>query len=187
MVFPELKTLETKRLVLRKLTVEDVPAYYERLGSSTAVTRYMLFEPHQDISESVASIEKALRRYAKGKCYRWCIALQEDNSIMGVIELLRFDEETNTCSFAYMLAEEFWGKGYGTEALKAALGFAFEEMDMGAVITDHMTANPASGAVMRKAGMVFVQTIPNAYVKNGTYYDADQYRITREGWFSSRT
>ena len=187
MRYPDISELLTARLRLRRLTREDIPLYYARLGSSEAVTRYMLFAPHQDISESKASIEKALRRYEEGRCYRWCIARKEDDSLIGVIELLRFDEEAGTCSFAYMLAEEFWGKGYGTEAVTAVLGYAFEKMDMDSVEVDHMTANPASGAVMRKAGMTFVWTIPCAYVKNGEAYDAAQYRMTRAEWFSSKS
>ena len=187
MVFPELRTLETERLILRKLTIEDVPAYYERLGSSEAVTRYMLFQPHQDIAESAASIQKVLLRYEAGRCYRWGIALGTDDSIIGMIELLRFDEESECCSFAYMIAERFWGQGYGTEALKAAFDFAFRQMQIRSIVADHMSENPASGAVMRKAGMSFVQTIPHAYEKNGRQHNAEQYRITQEEWFASNS
>ena len=185
MIFPELTVLKTERLVLRKLTLKDVPAYYERLGSSETVTRYMLFQPHRDISESVASIQKVLQRYEAGKCSRWGIALKEDDSLIGMIELLRFNEETGCCSFAYMLAEAFWGQGYGTETLKAAFDFAFRQMEVHTIIADHMTDNPASGAAMRKAGMFYVNTIPGAYEKGGRRYDAAQYQITKEQWLLS--
>lgn len=184
MLFPEIRQLQTSRLILRKLTAEDIPAYYERLGSSAAVTKYMLWEPHKDISESVASIQKAQRRYEAGRCYRWGIALQSDNSLIGVIELLRFDEEAGSCSFAYMLGEEFWGMGYGTEALRAALDFAFTQMQVEAVIADHFSINSASGAVMRKAGMFPSGILPAKYEKNGILYDAEEYRITRAQWVS---
>lgn len=182
MVFPEMQELETPRLRLRKLTVNDVPLYYERLGSSAAVTKYMLWNPHQDISESVASIQKVLHRYEEGQCYRWGIALRDTNELIGIIDLLRFNEADNTCSFAYMLGEDYWGKGYGTEALKAALHFAFTQLQVDAVIADHMTANPASGAVMRKAGMKFLRIIPKKYEKHGRIIDAAEYRITKEEW-----
>lgn len=184
MLFPEITTVETLRLVLRKLTMEDVPAYYARIGSSEAVTKYMLFSAHKDISESVASIQKALRRYEAGRCYRWGIALKEDNALIGVIELLRFDEETGSCSFAYMLGEDFWGKGYGTEALRAAFAFAFTQMQVREIIADHFACNGASGAVMRKAGMTHRRTLPSKYEKNGILYDAEEYGITREQWAS---
>ncbi len=182
MLFPEIVPVYTQHLVLRKLTMEDVPMYYQRLGSSEAVTRYMLFDPHREISESVASIQKALIRYEAGRCYRWGITLREEDSLIGVIELLRFDEQEESCSFAYMLGEDFWGKGYGTEALRAALGFAFEQMQAREVVADHFAANPASGAAMRKAGMTYVGTVPGKYEKHGIRYDAQEYRITREEW-----
>ena len=182
MIYAEMKEIKTKRLLLRKLRQEDVGTYYKRLGSSEAVTRYMLWSPHRDISESAASIQKVLCRYREGKCYRWGIALREDDSVIGVVELLRLDEQQNTCSFAYMLAEEFWGRGYGTEALRAALDFAFTELNVSAVEADHMVENPASGAVMGKAGMVWQRTEPGKYEKNGVRHDAAVYRITAEMW-----
>ena len=49
MKFAEMETLETERLILRKLTMEDLYDYYERIGSDGEVSRYMLWEPHQDI------------------------------------------------------------------------------------------------------------------------------------------
>ena len=184
MIFAEFQELHTKRLRLRRLTREDIPLYFARLGGSEAVTEYMLFDAHTDISQSVASVEKALRRYAEGKCYRFCIALAENDELIGVIEALRFDEDESSCSFAYMLGRDFWGKGYGTEALEALFGFLFSVMDIRLVEADHMAENAASGAVMRKAGMVCNGVEPAKYEKHGVIHDAVQYTITKEQWLS---
>ncbi len=182
MEYPCIRNLYTARLILRKLRRDDVQDYYDRLGSSEAVTRYMLWNPHENLSDSVASIEKTLRRYESGRCYRWGIARKEDDRIIGIVELLRFDEEAKSCSFAYMLAECFWGRGYGTEALKAALSFAFREMKLDSVEADHMAENVASGAVMAKAGMQYIRTDRAKYEKNGRVFDAPVYRIHRDRW-----
>ena len=182
MFYPEFENLYTSRLCLRELTRGDIPLYFERIGSSAEVTKYMLFQPHQNISESVASIEKALGRYREGRCYRFCIALRDTDELIGIIEPLRFNETDNSCSFAYMLAQEFWGQGYGTEALRAVLDFLFGQMDMERVEADHMADNPASGAVMRKAGMICSGTEPAKYEKNGILHDAVSYVITRQQW-----
>ena len=48
---------------LRKIRMDDLLEYYERLYGDGDVCRYLLFDPHQDISESMASIEKTLDRY----------------------------------------------------------------------------------------------------------------------------
>ena len=174
--------LETARLRLRKLELGDVPLYYARLGSSLRVTEHMLWVPHKDMAESEASIRKALGRYETGKFYRWAITLAEGDGIIGIIDLLRFDEEAGSCSFAYMLGEEFWGRGYGTEAVKEVFRFAFEELEISEILADHFAENPASGAVMRKAGLTYTHTIPGLYEKNGIRHDAPQYRLTREEW-----
>jgi len=182
MEFIPISELETRRLRLRKLTMGDVPLYYARLGSSPKVTEHMLWDPHRDISESAASIQESLARYAAGHCYRWGIALGEDDGLIGVIELLKFDEAANTCGFAYMLGEDFWGQGYGSEALEAAFRFAFTRLKVSAIFSDHFAENPASGGAMRKAGMRYLGTVPGKYEKHGIRHDALEYRITREEW-----
>ena len=182
MRYPDFRELHTQRLRLRKICMEDLELFYHRLGGSETVTRYMLFRPHRDMEESAASISKWLTRYASGPCYHWAIALKETDELIGVIDLLRLDEETESGSFAYMLGESFWGQGYGTEALRAVFDFAFREMELASIEADHMAENTASGAVMRKLGMVCRGTVPGKYEKNGKWHDAVQYGIRREQW-----
>jgi RimJ/RimL family protein N-acetyltransferase len=81
-----------------------------------------------------------------------------------------------------MLGQDFWGQGYGTEAVKAVFEFLFEEMDIQRIEADHMVENPASGAVMRKAGMVKTGLETAKYEKNGVLHDAVCYAITKEQW-----
>lgn len=179
MRYAQFKCLKTDRLVLRDIRMEDIQEYYERLFGDGDVARYMLFDPHQDISESLAAIEQTLNDYAEGKCYRWGITLAEDDSLIGLIQLLRFEEETDTCSFVYMLGCDYWNQGFATEALKEVIRFAFDEMEIRRIIADHMTKNPASGAVMRKAGMTHIGTETGKYEKYGIPYDAELYEICR--------
>lgn len=181
MRFAEFEELTTARLHLRKITMEDAAQYFARLGSSEEVTRYMLFRPHQDISESEAGIQKALRRYETGESYRWAIDLKGEG-LIGVIDLLGFNAEKSRCSFAYMLGKDFWGRGYGTEALAAVVEFAFTRMEMEIIEADHFSENTGSGAVMRKVGMTYQGTVAGKYEKDGVIYDAPQYAITRQQW-----
>lgn len=182
MKYVELEELNTEHLRLRKLRASDVECYYNHVGSSEAVTRYMLWQPHKSLVESRESIEKVLIRYEEGNAYTWAIALAEDDTIIGRIDLLRFDEEQSSCSFAYMLGKEFWGRGFGTDSLKAVFAFAFEKMEMQKIVADHMSENIASGKVMEKAGMHHVTKHVSKYEKSGVYHDADEYMITMDDW-----
>ena len=173
MNFAELRELQTARLLLRRLSFDDVYDYYERLGSDGEVSKYMLFEPHQDIGETLALIEEALVRYEEENFYRW--AIENEDGLIGVIELLHFDEESESCSFAYMLGKQWWGQGYATEAVQEIFRFAAEELGVKKITADHMAPNAASGAVMRKAGMVQVGILPGKYEKHGQRHDAIVY------------
>ena len=179
--------LHTPRLLLRRLTPEDLPLYYSRLAGSETVTRYMLWKPHTRIEESQASIQKALKRYETGESCRWVIAEKGTGNLMGIIDLMPQDPHTGTCTFAYMLGAEFWGQGYGTEAVKAVIGYAFSHCGALVVQADHFADNPASGKVMEKAGMIRIGTIPEKYEKNNRLHDAQVYRLTKAQWLKQQS
>lgn len=182
MKYASFTELETKRLRLRKMRASDAALYFARLGSSEKVTRYMLFVPHSNIEESEKSVQKHLSRYETGCYYHWVITEDGKDELIGVISLLRFDEQKESCSFAYMLGEDYWGRGYGTEAVEAVFDFAFSQLELQRIEADHMAQNPASGAVMRKAGMEFIGIDPEKYEKNGCVHDAVCYAITNQQW-----
>ena len=180
MRFVEFHPMETERLLLRKLQLSDVYEYYERLFGDGDVSRYMLFDPHQTIMESLESVQRKLKRYEEGNYYCWGVELKEEGGLMGLVELLRFDERANTCSFVYMLGCNYWNQGYGTEMLKAVFRFAFEELEVERIIADHMSKNVASGRVMQKAGMKHIGTEEGKYEKLGILHDAEIYEICND-------
>ncbi len=178
MKYHNIININTLRLKLRKLTIGDTKEFYKFAGDSR-VSKYMNWIPHSSILDSQKSIEKSIENYEKGNYYRWGIALQEDNSLIGIIQLLAFDDSRNSCGFAYMLNYDCWGRGYGSEAVDAVIKFAFENMLVKIIEADVFSENKASAAVMKKCGMIYIDTIKNRYEKDGVFYDADRYVITR--------
>ena len=180
MRFAEFHPIETEHLLLRKLELGDVYEYYERLMGDADVSRYMLFDPHQTIMESLEDMQQKLRRYEEEPFYCWGVELKEEAGLMGMVQLLRFDEQADSCSFVYLLGCNYWNQGYGTEILKAVFRFAFEELEVQRILADHMTKNIASGKVMEKAGMKHIGTETGKYEKMGILYDAEIYEIFNE-------
>lgn len=180
MRFAEFHPIETERLMLRQLQLGDVYEYYERLFGDADVSRYMLFDPHQTIMESLEDVQQKLARYEDGNFYCWGVERKEEAGLVGLVELLRFDEKAETCSFVYMLGCNYWNQGYGTEMLKAVFRFAFEELEVERILADHMTPNVASGKVMEKAGMKHIGTETGKYEKLGLQFDAEIYEICNE-------
>ena len=176
MRFAEFRCLETDRLNLRRLQMEDIYEYYERLFGDGDVVRFLPIDPHQDISESLAELERQIDRYEEGD-YCWAVAEKDDDSLIGLVKLNRFDERNGSCSFLCMLGCDFWNRGYGTEVLKAVMDFAFRELDADRIVADHMEKNLAAGAVMRKAGMTHIATEEGKYTRLGMVQNGEVYEI----------
>ncbi len=180
MKFIPMHDLETSRLRLRQVRLFDLPEYHRLLTGDPAVARWMLWDASSDPARAEAAIRRILAGYQDGTRYHWAIARKDTDAFLGTIALVGLDPEGNTGSFAYMLGREYWGRGYGSEALGAVLRFAFEELELDAIQADHFAENPASGAAMARAGLRPTGILPGKYEKNGIRHDAVQYAITKE-------
>ncbi len=179
--------LLTPRLHLRKVQESDLQNYHQRLTSDPQVAAYMLWNANHDIAHTKSVILKIKDGYTTGSRYHWAITLQENDSLIGTIALLNFDESENSCSFAYMLGKDYWGNGYAAEALTAVLKFAFEELEISLILADHFEENTASGAVMEKVGMHRTGILPSRYEKNGRRFNAVQFQLKKSDFFKNNT
>jgi RimJ/RimL family protein N-acetyltransferase len=74
----------------------------------------------------------------------------------GFIGVLGFDEHSpGRMEVGYWLGRPFWGRGYATEALGAALRWAKGEWRKNVVWAGHFAENRASGQVLVKAGFLY--------------------------------
>ncbi|MCY4236860.1 MAG: GNAT family N-acetyltransferase, partial [Rhodospirillaceae bacterium] len=74
-----------------------------------------------------------------------------------------------------------WGQGYGTEAARAVIDYAFGAIGAKSIVSFTLPDNPGSERVMQKAGMAFEKEMmrldPPAFLV---------YRLTRKAWDASR-
>ena len=79
----------------------------------------------------------------------------------------------------YAISERFWGQGLMTEALKAVLNYLLQDAGFNRVTARFVTANPASGRVMAKAGMSYEGTFRQAVLHKGQVKDFSVYGILK--------
>ena len=87
--------------------------------------------------------------------------------------------ENAAAEVGYSLARRFWNRGIMTEALQALIRYGFEEMHLNRIEAIHETDNPASGAVMRKCGMLHEGTMRSKLINKGKFVDVELYAILR--------
>ena len=150
--------LETERLILREMTMSDTEDML-RLYSDPEVQQYT----GEDIITSVEGIHRKIEEkmddYEKYGYGRWITILKEDNQFVGWSGLAYLPEFDET-DLGYRFLKEFWGRGLATEASRAILAYAFEQLGLEKIIAIAMKENLASIRVMEKVGMHFDKYAP---------------------------
>lgn len=168
--------IQTKRLILRPLTVADAPQMFQNWASSETVTQYLTWTPHTTLEQTKARL--SLREALDDE--DWGIVMTETNELIGTINVVGNETDTKTKIIGYVLGESYWGKGYMTEALDAVLNYLFEYTDVNRIVASHDIDNPASGKVMQKSGMTFEGILRKGGRNNRGIIDIALYSRLRE-------
>ncbi|MBI5652037.1 MAG: GNAT family N-acetyltransferase [Chloroflexi bacterium] len=79
-------------------------------------------------------------------------------------------------------AREYWGKGYGTDAMRVLLRFAFTELNLLRVALNVFEYNPRAIKSYEKAGFKIEGCSRGVLNRDGKRYDAFEMGILRDEW-----
>jgi RimJ/RimL family protein N-acetyltransferase len=178
-VFADLPELETERLVLRKMRLDDAEAMFA-YASDPEVTRYVLWDTHRSIEDSESFLRSATEGYERGDFGGWGIVLKDDGAFVGTCGVdAGYAPEHARAELGYVLSREHWGKGLMPEAVRAVIAFGFEKLSLNRVEARCIAENTASARVMEKAGMTYEGTLREREFIKGAYRDIKLYSILR--------
>jgi len=178
--------LETDRLILRTLELTDAPDI-QRLINHPQIARNTLSVPYpypDGLAEKWIR-EQMMPAMEEGTDFVFAITLRKTGEFMGVLGMHDLNEHKRI-DVGYWLGEVYWGKGYATEALRRAIQFGFEELDVNRIYAEFFTFNTASRRVMEKSGMTFEGVHRQNILKNGEYIDDGVCAILREDYEATR-
>ena len=180
-VLKDLPTLETERLILRKMVLNDAEAVFA-YASNSEVSRYTLWETHRSIEDSRAFLEFATQKYENGGEPDWGIVYRGNGCLVGACGLVNWEAEHARAEVGFVLSREYWGRGLMSEAVRAMLRFGFERMNLNRIEARCIAENAASARVMEKAGMVYEGTLHQREYIKGAYRDIKLYAILKKGF-----
>ena len=180
---PSTPVLETDRLVLRPLCLDDVPAIQRRFPRWEIVRHLAARVPWPYPADGAAShvaecLEQMVRRE---KCY-WAIFLKGGPAdLIGRIDLWP-DDGVSRDQRGFWLDPEFQGRGLMTEAAERVTAFAFVELSWPHLWLGNAEANGASGRIKEKQGARLVDRVPCRFVEGeGTRM---VWLLRREDWLA---
>ena len=174
-------TLRTDRLRLRPVADTDAEALFA-MHSSTHVLRYWDEPPWSVPARAERFIATCRRMSDEGTGARVIIEREYDGVFIGWCSLNRWNPTYRSASLGYCLTEAAWGQGYGTEAARALLQWAFETLDLNRVQAETDTRNTASAHVLEKLGFVREGTLREDCIVNGDVSDSWVYGLLRREW-----
>ena len=145
----EFPRLETKRLVLRQLTADDVPALF-RNYSDPAVTAFFMAQPFVEVSQAEDLITAFAEEFTEQHAITWAVSPVAGGECIGTCSLML--RTTSTAELGYDLATQWWGQGLMTEALRTVLAFAFRELGLGVIAADTSSTNVRSVGLLERLG-----------------------------------
>ena len=171
-----LPALESDRLLLRRLCMRDAQDLYEYCRDPE-VARHVLWSAQQSVSEARSYIRYMSRRYRLGEPSSWGIVWKPTGRVIGTIGFMWIQPENASAEVGYSLSRQYWNRGIMTEALTMVLAFGFQKLRLNRIEAQHELTNPASGSVMRKAGMRAERTLRERLCNKGQFVDVALYAL----------
>ncbi len=163
--------LETARLRLRTFTHAD-SFELSSITRDPEVMRFIGEGRPISAEETVANLESIINAFRRRGFGRWAVVHKELGRLIGYCGFSA-NVAVAGVELAYMLARPFWGLGLATEAARACLRYAFEELHLPSVSAVTRPGNQRSRRVMEHLGMKFLRE--EVYLS----YDCVHYSIER--------
>ena len=175
------RIIETSRLILRRAVHEDAEPMFRNWASDPEVTKFLTWQPHQNIEVTQKVLAGWLAEYEQDDYYHWMIVIKETGEPIGSL-LASTVGRAQSAHIGYCIGKTWWHQGIMSEALRAVIDYLFGDVGYHRIEAMHDPNNPNSGRVMRKCGMRYEGTTHASDRNNQGICDADHYAILRSDW-----
>jgi diamine N-acetyltransferase len=168
-----------KSVRLRAIDRDDIPTFV-RWFNDPEVRHYLqAFEPMSRAGEE-RWFEEHLKKQGE---FLFSIEAPVDGGWLNIgnVGLHRVDWKNRGVTFGIVLGERaYWGKGFGTDATRTMLKFAFGELNLHRVELEVYSFNPRAMRCYEKAGFRLEGTRRQAHFHQGAYHDVHCMGILRD-------
>jgi len=170
--------IETERLVLRSLTAADLEFVYRHF-SDRDTARYLHDEEPVTTRQQAQAIVDCYTEPGGHPYNRWVIVSKSDNMPIGTCGYHNWRKRHFCAEIGYDLAKAYWKQGFMTEALREALKFGFERMELNRIEALVHPHNLASMQLLEKLRFQKEGMLRDYYFQGGRFHDSLRYSLLR--------
>ena len=172
--------LEGKQVRLRAIEREDLPRLHELFAddleliarSEDAPPRPVsLAEREQRFDELLEEPDRTVMRFV----------IEVDGELIGECQLHFIDHYRGSCELGIALGREYWAKGFGQDAVRTLVHFAFRDLHLRKVGLEVLADDERAIGAYRKVGFVEEGRLRAHSWFEGEFHDALVMGILREG------
>jgi RimJ/RimL family protein N-acetyltransferase len=171
--------LKGDRVLLRPIERSDLPRLWE-LVQDLEVTVLSRAKPAAPVS--LAEFEARYEPPATQQTDRVSFAIEVDGEVIGQTGLHAIDHFNRNCELGIEIGRDFWRKGFGQDAVRTLVDYAFEYLNMNRVALQVLAEDPRAVGAYRKVGFVEEGRQRQLGWLRGVYEDVLVMAILREEW-----
>ena len=179
-LFTNYHELESSRLLLRRITMQDLDDVFE-IYSNKEVMLYFAdrfpFEKSTEAETMIREYEEALTNHWS---MRWGIVLKESGKLIGTCGFHALSEYDKRIEVGYDLNRNYWQKGIMTEALSLIINHAFGCSDVNRIEAMVEPPNTGSRALLEKLGFQYEGTLRKHEMCRGDFVDIQMFSLLQE-------
>ncbi|MBL3645636.1 GNAT family N-acetyltransferase [Bacillus sp. RHFB] len=175
-VFP---VIETKRLILREVTLEDAGDMFKYL-SVTDVVKPMGLDPFETVNDVWDEIKWYESIFEKGSGIRWGITLKDSGKVIGSCGFLNMVTKHHRAEIGYELSKNHWGKGIASEALEAVVMYGYRHFHLERIEALIEPDNHPSQKLVEKQGFRREGLLRHYEFTRGKFDDLYMYSLIKE-------
>lgn len=169
-IFKTIPTIETERLILRRMMPSDLSDVYD-YAKRAEVSEFLLWYPHDTTAFTRKYLKIVDSKYKRGEFYDWAVVCKADGRMIGTAGFTSIDVYNNNAEIGYVLNSDYWGRGLAAEAARAVITFGFEALRLVRIEAKYMTDNLGSKRVAEKCGMREEGILRQSVYAKGRYVD----------------
>ncbi|MED0959557.1 GNAT family N-acetyltransferase [Bacillus paramycoides] len=169
--------LESERLCIEPFINDDAFRIKELANDKELADILGLPHPYElKFAQDWVDMQPDLIR--RGIEYPLGIVSKESREIVGTITL-RIDKNNNRGELGYWIGQDYWGKGFATEAVNRMIHFGFIELGLNKIWASAISRNRSSIKVLEKSGLRKEGTLRQNRLLLDTYEDVDVYGLLK--------
>lgn len=163
---------------IRKWNLADAPDLAEALSNKKIQDNLRDGLPYPYTEQDGADYISAMLSADENETFAFAVTVED--KVVGSIGVFRQGNiHRRTAELGYYIAEEYWGKGIMTEAVKQICEYVFNKSDILRIYAEPFVHNVASCRVLEKAGFQYEGTLRNNAVKNDKVVDMKMYSLLK--------